>query len=360
MSDFKHLPNNLKPKYENVVVIGKFMPMHKGHEFLFGFAKAHAKNVFVLVDNTPKDTIDVITRAEIIKLSHRELNVGYFQNKMPQDPSETPDFWKIWSSGMQEQVNKVAGAHVKINAVVASMDYGKELAKSLNCEFLPLDVERSTLSISATEIRNNPQKYFHYMSDAFKPHFVEKFAFIGAESTGKTTIINKLISNYPIMENAITAMVPEYAYQYLKTFDGEFTPECVPLFITAQEAQMNLAAHTSNGVLFCDSNALTTKVYAQSIFPHMYEDFPQELEEYVQKQDFKMIFLFKPDQHTPFVEDIHRNVFQKEEREKARLAIFERMQEELIKNNKPFLLISGTYENRLNIIKNYLDIYFKK
>lgn len=354
MSNFLNLPSPIPKKYKNVVVIGKFMPMHKGHEFLFGFAQAHAENVFVLVDNTPKDTIDVKVRATIIQNSHKELMVGFFPNKMPQDPSETEHFWSIWSTSMQKQVNALAGEEVKIDAVVASMDYGKKLAESLSCDFLPLDINRSTLNISATEIRNDAQKYFHFISDAFKPHFVKKFAFVGAESTGKTTVIERLVKDLDYLKNSLTAYVPEYAYQYMKTFNGEFTPNCVPLFITAQEAQMNLAARTSSGVLLCDSNALTTKVYAKYLFPEIFKNFPSELNEYVEKQNFEMTFLFKPDAYTLFKEDVHRQLFEKDEREKARLDIFNLMEQELLKTKQPYMIIDGTYEDRFLKVKNYL------
>lgn len=359
MTNFIELPTAIQKKYENVVVIGKFMPMHKGHEFLFGFAKAHSKNVFVLVDNTPNDTIDVEVRAKIIQEAHPELNVSFFKNKMPQDPSETDDFWNIWSSGMKGLVNASAGKETNIDAVVASMDYGKKLAESLSCDFLPLDVARSTLNISATQIRNDTQKYFNFISDAFKPNFVKKYAFIGAESTGKTTVIERLITEFEVLRNGLTASVPEYAYQYMKTFKGEFTPDCVPLFITAQEAQMNLASKTSNGVLLCDSNALTTKVYGQYVFPEIFGNFPEELENYVIKQNFEMTFLFKPDENTKFKEDIHRQVFKKEAIEKSRLDIFNAMEQELIKSNIPYMVIEGNYENRFKQVRDYLSNYLE-
>lgn len=370
------------PKRHKVgVIIGKFMPMHKGHEFLIRFGLSQVEQLYVLVDNTPNDTIAVAERAKILQANFPSVRVGYFPVKMPQEPSETPIFWSIWANGIQTQVNECAykkalemnqrlveefglpdnrnlieKKDIHIDCLIAAMDYGKMLSQHLKCDFIPLDMSRTTLNISATEIRNDTINNFPYVADIYKSCFTQKFAFIGAESTGKTTVINRIVETLADKQY-LTHMIPEYAYQLLKTKDGIFQVSDVEKIIFAQEAQMQIGARTAGPVLLCDSDALTTKVYAQYAFPEQFAHFPQVLDNFVNNQSFTLTFVFKPDEHTGFVPDIHRKTF--ENNPDSRLIIFNNMVTELERLNRPYVIIDGSYEERFKQVFKILNHYYR-
>lgn len=346
---FNLLPQTEEPERDIGVIIGKFMPLHKGHELLINFGKKHVKQLFILVDNTINDTIDSKLREKIIQKHFPDVKVLSFNEKMPQDPSETNDFWNIWKTEMEKLVFKNT-INNKIDVLFASMDYGEKLSETLGCEFVPFDISRSTLNISATEIRNDPLGNWKYISDCFKPYFVNKYLFTGAESTGKTTLINRLINETDLFKESLSLFVPEYAYQFIKT-KKELKSSDIPLLFSAQDTLINEASKTSEGVLLCDSSAITTKAYAQQMFPQEYEEIPSYLQEYVNKQKFEMVFLFKPDKNVAFFEDVHRN--KTDDYENKRMEIFLKIKSELDLLNQSYLIIEGTYEERFQQIKMF-------
>lgn len=63
-------------------------------------------------------------------------------------------------------------------------------------EHVVLDAERSGVNISATRIRTNLRENFDYLSGQAKPRFVKKVAIIGVESTGKSTMTQRLAHHY--------------------------------------------------------------------------------------------------------------------------------------------------------------------
>ncbi len=63
-------------------------------------------------------------------------------------------------------------------------------------EHVVLDAERKEVDISATRIRTNLRDNFEYLSDQAQPRFVKKVAIIGVESTGKSTMTERLAHHY--------------------------------------------------------------------------------------------------------------------------------------------------------------------
>lgn len=63
-------------------------------------------------------------------------------------------------------------------------------------EHVVLDAERTGVDISATRIRTNLRDNFEYLSEQAKPRFVKRVAIIGVESTGKSTMTQRLENHY--------------------------------------------------------------------------------------------------------------------------------------------------------------------
>ncbi len=63
-------------------------------------------------------------------------------------------------------------------------------------EHVVLDAERTGVDISATRIRTNLRDNFEYLSEQAKPRFVKRVAIIGVESTGKSTMTERLAHHY--------------------------------------------------------------------------------------------------------------------------------------------------------------------
>ena len=325
-------------KYKNGLVIGKFMPLHKGHEYLIRFAKEYCENLTVVVDCLKGQTLSPEIRKEMIKDQIRSVKVVALTEFMPQAPSETPDFWDIWKTALKK-------AAPDVDVVIASMDYGYELSSHLDAEFVFCDIDRESVKISATEIRENPFLHWDLLAESARPYFMKKVCLIGPESTGKSEVVKILADRFN------TTHVPEYAKSLIESQDGEFYPENVKQVAYAQIRKEKAIERMINKVLFCDSDVITTMVWSEILFGVI----PNELIEIAKNQHYDITYLCKPD--TEWVDDIHRNVVKVDDQLTFREEMFNRMEELLKQYGRRYKVISGN--NKEDIIEDDIEKMFK-
>ena len=343
----KQQPNFLK-KYNSGLVLGKFMPPHKGHEYMIRFAQQYVKNLYVIIDKTKNDAISLELRKLWLEEEISGIHVITLDEPTPQDPSEHPDFWNFWKNTLLSSIEKYQhnlGIEKQIPEVlVASMDYGWPLAKALGCDFIQSDIARTSFPVSATQLRENIFEKWDFLIDSAKAHFAKKVCFVGPESTGKSVCAQKLAQHFK------TIYVPEYAKAVISSQQGEFFVHNVPEVIQAQINSEKSLAKFSNKLLICDSDAITTQIYAQELFSE-FKKFPLILEKIVEKSTYDLTFLFKPDIYTSHINDVHRNVLPDELR-KYRDYFFMLFEKKLQFYNRKYIVIEGNYEERFEYCKN--------
>ncbi len=326
-------------KYKNCLIIGKFMPPHKGHEYMIRFAQEFAEQVHVVVDCVKGQPMEPVVRKQWLEDEICGIKAYALPNFMPQDPSETPDFWSIWKNALFGILNGV-----KPDLLVAAMDYGYELANVMNCEFIPSDIARESFPVSATMLRANIFDNWDFVLDSAKPYFIKKVCLLGPESTGKSTLGKELAKELK------TTYVPEYAKAIIEKQNGEFNLDNVERFVEAQINTEKALAKFTNKVMICDSSAITTQIYAQLCF---LADFSW-IDEVIKNNKYDHYLLFKPD--VPFVEEIHRKVL--DDGADARELVFDMFEDKLKKLGLPYSIIEGNFENRkekaLDIINQLL------
>ena len=160
-----------------------------------------------------------------------------------------------------------------------------------------------------------------------------KIAMFGPESSGKTTLSRQLAEHFD------TGWVPEFARQYLEDKLLKSNEVCVPEDLMpiaiGQTRLENEGLNTANKFLFCDTNLLVTKVYSEAY----YEFCDPILDKAAKKHKYDLFFLTNID--LPFEKDELRDS------EENRNKFFHIFKNSLIENNKPFILLSGTKEQRL-------------
>ena len=113
------------PKGKIGLVIGKFMPLHKGHELLLTFANNFVDTLYIVVDNTEDAPISGALRCQWIKDDFPDATVFYLPSANPQHPDEHPAFWAIWKHSLLNLLPQ------KPDYLFASDDYGSTLANVL-------------------------------------------------------------------------------------------------------------------------------------------------------------------------------------------------------------------------------------
>ena len=129
--------------------IGKFAPLHKGHQFLIETALKEMDKVIVVVYDT--DVIDIPTekRASWIKKLYPNVEIKFAHNP----PSQYGLDEKSVNIQM-EYLTKILGDE-KPTHFYSSEEYGASVAKYMNLTDRRIDNERKTVPISATVVRNN-------------------------------------------------------------------------------------------------------------------------------------------------------------------------------------------------------------
>lgn len=180
-------------------VFGKFLPFHKGHEAMIHFALSKCDFLTVLVCCSDAEIIPATTRQNWIEKTFEGENrieiksFNYLESELPNTSESSLEVSKIWST-------KFKALFPDYDLLITSEAYGKYVADFMTIDHLPFDDSRQIIPISATAIRNDLFKYWNYLPNSVKPYFAIKVVLLGTESTGKTTLTQKLTQHFNCSE----------------------------------------------------------------------------------------------------------------------------------------------------------------
>ena len=128
---------------------------------------------------------------------------------------------------------------------------------------------------------------------------------------------------------------------------------CAPKdLLPIAEGQMKLEnelAKKTDSVLICDTDLLETKVYSEAYYLGSCDPI---LEEYALKNKYDLYFLTYID--TPWEADDLRD------KSEQRMDMFKAFENELIKQNRPYVLLKGGKKDRLETAVKHIDELLKK
>jgi len=170
----------------------------------------------------------------------------------------------------------------------------------------------------------------------------KKVVLYGPESTGKTTLSIELSKYF----NA--KWVPEYAREYLQNvWDNEKRicepTDILPIAIGQMKLENELAKKTKS-LLICDTNLFETMVYSKYYYGGNCDPL---LQKFALKNSYDLYLLTDID--IPWEKDDLRD------KPNERKESFEIFKNELIQNNLPFRIISGTRTERLKKAVYYIN-----
>ncbi|WP_316825659.1 AAA family ATPase [Pedobacter miscanthi] len=313
------------------LVIGKFMPIHKGHIALINFAATHCDELIVSMSFTPEDKIDPVLRFKWI----REI----FKDQPGIKPAIITDDFDDENLPLNERTNiwaiKMREVYPKIDILFSSEFYGAPFALNLQAEHILFDEPRKSTPVSATLIRNHPFKYWKFIPAEVRPYFVKRICFYGPESTGKSTMAEKMALHYH------TVFVPEVARELIT--NNDITVDDIIKIGKAQTARVKEKTEAANKIVFCDTDLITTKIYSQ----YYLNEVPNILNHLEKEIRYDLYFLLDID--VEWVADHLRDFGDR------RLEMFNLFKSELEKRNIDYILISGNYEEREEKIKKMIN-----
>jgi cytidyltransferase-like protein len=153
----------MNPPYAHGLVIGKFYPPHAGHHLLVDRAAAACRRVTVVVAAHPHETISLAQRTAWLTAAH----AGQSNVRVVGDVDPHPvDFGDeaVWAGHVQvflsavtraARLDGLVPAAARLDAVFSSELYGQELARRLGAVCVHVDLDRSAIPVSGTQIRDD-------------------------------------------------------------------------------------------------------------------------------------------------------------------------------------------------------------
>lgn len=332
------------------LILGKFLPPHLGHLYLVDFARRFADKLTVVVGTLQREPIPGALRHAWMRELCPGCEVLHLTDENPQEPSEHPDFWRLWRESLLRLVPRPP------ELLFASERYGHRLAAELGARFIPVDPLRDAIPISGTAIRAEPLRHFDLLPPPVRAHFVRRVCIFGPESTGKSTLARDLAQRFR------TLAAPEYARAYLcARADADAAlrdeppasvsasgsggappspipvrPEDMPLIARGQVASEDALARRADRVLFCDTDALTTQLWSEALFGAC----DPAVQALARARSYDLTLLCDVD--VPFVADEVRYL------PAGRQSFFERCREALEAQGRRYQILRGGFADRLN------------
>lgn len=311
-----------KKRYKKGFVLGKFLPPHAGHQHLVRSAMAQTEELTVLVCTIRKEPIPGYLRYQWMCHLFPDTRIVHVTDEVPSYPHEHPDFEEIWTALLKREV---PGTEV----FFSSEDYGEDVARWLSIAHVLIDKERIAFPVSGTHVRDEAFNYWEFIPEVVRPYFVKRIVLTGPESTGKTTMAEKLARYFE------TNRVQEYGRDYFVEYKGIHDISDLSRIAEGQVRLEEEALAHANKLLFCDTDLIVTQVWSEIYFKHC----PQDVIDLSHTRRYDLHLLMDID--IPWEDDGTREFPQ------LRDWHFRRLKEELDHRKLPYVIISGNYEERL-------------
>lgn len=260
------------------LIVGKFAPLHRGHQFLIDSARAQCERLVILSWSVPelpgceperreRWLRALYPAAQVVILDDRRLagwcaRAGHSAVALPRNEDDEGTQRRFVGWFLRELM------HTRVDAVFTSEAYGDGLAAVLSAmqgdatpvTHVEIDRDRLRHPVSGTRVRAHVHANRHMLDPIVYADFVERVAILGGESTGKTTLAQALAQELD------TVWVPEYGRELWESRNGRLEYSDMLHIAETQVAREEELARDAKKYLICDTTPLTTLLYSQFMF----------------------------------------------------------------------------------------------
>jgi HTH-type transcriptional repressor of NAD biosynthesis genes len=284
-------------RFTRGLVVGKFSPLHRGHGLLIDAAMAACDHVVIISYCSPTwPGCEASRRQRWLTALYPHATV-----LVPSDglapPNDAPaDVHRDFCARLLfDDLNTT------IDAVFTSEGHGAGFADALTSALrlrdpaasvthVCIDPRRATIPMSGTMLREDVHRHRHWMPAEVYADFVERVCFLGAESTGKTSICAALADAHD------TVWVHEFGRELWEDKNGALDFDDYRTIVDTQIAREEAALQRAKRYVFCDTSPLTTLFYQLEQFGQS-----DEAVERAADRRYHRTFLCAPD--FPMVQD---------------------------------------------------------
>lgn len=298
-------------RFHTGLVVGKFSPLHKGHEFLISQALGRCDELIIISYSKPElpgchaESREYwlercFPQAVRLVVTDQRLREWFKNCALPPTIPHNDDNELLHRRFVGRLCQYYLGRTV--DAVFTSESYGDGFARELTRFFrqsrpdipevthVSVDPFRRNVPISASRIRNNQADRDSWLSDVVLQTYPERICLLGGESTGKSTLSMALAEHFQ------SECVSEYGRELWEQKNGQLEYDDMIRIGETQVMREEQAGRKARRYLFCDTSPLTTLFYSLFMFNRADPGLIR-----LSQRHYDHIFLCAPD--FPFVQD---------------------------------------------------------
>jgi HTH-type transcriptional regulator, transcriptional repressor of NAD biosynthesis genes len=329
---------------------GKYLPFHQGHVYTILAASNQVDTLYVVLSSSKNRDRELCERDGIKYMSaEKRLSwIGKSLNDLDnikiihiEDDQWDHDY--NWEDGAR-MINEAIGQ--PIDKVFSSEpEYSKYFSKFYpGSEHVIVDDKRKTITISATELREDLYGNWDKLPKSVQTDFVKKVAIVGTESCGKTTLAKKLSKFYN------TTYVHEVGHKYCEEYKNQLTPDMFNFIAMEHMVLQRKKSEEANKILFVDSETTISQYYLDMYFNGQHSPL---IDEITKIQDYDLVLYLEPD--VTWVDNGVRFAGEDEVRKQNNVKLKQMLQERGIE----YVPISGSYQERFDNSRTLVDKLFE-
>ena len=238
------------------LVAGRFLPLHRGHQYLIEFARKSVERLTILVFADAADPITGETRVNWLRELYPDVAVVECRGKLAAGDRE-------FATKFARIVARTLPGESPSHFFSSELAY-RAAADALGARFVPVDPTRAAIPTSGSAIRANVMESFQFLARTVRPWFVRRVAVVGAESTGKSTLCARLREQFRML------VVPEWTRVLIESGPERLTSDQIQLVarsqIASEDALANQLHDANGGVLLCDTDLRTVALWSERLF----------------------------------------------------------------------------------------------
>ncbi|MGK5027519.1 AAA family ATPase [Janthinobacterium sp. RB2R34] len=340
-------------KFKRALVVGKFCPLHRGHQLLLDRAQAGSEELLIVSYTRPEfPGLEPARREEWLRALYPQAAIvvldddrlaalcaarGIAPRTLPHNDLDDGDVhrhfmgWLCWTL-----------LDLPVDAVFSSEDYGPGFAAVLGESYagspvahVSVDQARTRIPVSGTAVRSDPHAHRAFLDTLVYAGLVTRICVLGGESSGKTTLTAALAAHFD------TSWVAEYGRELWESQDGVLDYDDLLKIGREQLRREKSAAGQARRWLFCDTSPMTTLFYCIEMFGEAEPELAQLAE-----HRYDLVLLCAPD--FPFIQDGTR----RDEGFRARQHAW--YQAELARRGIAYIDVAGTVDERIGQVARLL------
>lgn len=261
----------------HALLVGKFLPVHQGHQPLFDAARAHCTRTTIVLERRWDDPIPWDVRWRWLVETCPWARVVVSEASMPPRPGEQRASIEAWVAALNELAPEVSH-------VFAGDPDRFGIAAALGAEFVHID--RTGTAVQGVQIRQDPWLHWDLLVPAARPWFMRTVALVGGESVGKSTLSEQIAKAYT------TSWVDEYGRTFTTGVPHHAWTELDAVLVTdGQQVLIREAQRRARGLCVSDTEAIVTAIWTE----WLRQPVPAHVWDVAARQPIDLYLLCEPD-----------------------------------------------------------------